>query len=68
MYWNRFDIVEAWFLALEHCHSGMFSEEYRRMCRVMEYFNPSPFLSVERLSENGLVIYENACRRLLGNS
>ncbi len=68
MYWNRFDIVEAWYLALNHCHGGMRSAEYRRMSNMGQaplYFRPSPVLGVDTLTENGLEIYDNACRQLL---
>jgi hypothetical protein len=65
MYWDRFDICEAWYLALAHCHGGQASREYSRLCKLMTYFRPSPFLSVNSLSENGREIYEQACERLL---
>ena len=65
MFFDRFDIVEAWYLALAHCHRGQRSEEYQRLCKVGLYFRPSPFLSVETLTENGRAIYEAACTKLL---
>ena len=65
MYFDRFDIVEAWYLALTHCHGGQWSKEYARRCHMETYFRPSPFLSVESLSENAREIYENACARML---
>lgn len=65
MYWDRFDICEAWYFALSHCHGGGGSSEYLRLCQMGEYFTPSPLLTVESLTENGLVIYKNACQRLL---
>lgn len=64
MYFDRFDIVEAWYLALTHCHGGQWSDEYRRLSRITQYFRPSPMLSVETLSENGQVIYEAACAKI----
>jgi hypothetical protein len=66
MYFDRFDIVEGWYLALCHCHGGQWSREYARLSRMSRYFKPSPFLSVETLTENGREIYENACSKLLG--
>ena len=66
MYWDRFDIIEAWFLALSHCHSGQSSREYLRLCKMKEYFQPCCLLSVTTLSENGEAIYRAACKRLLG--
>lgn len=65
MYFDRFDICEAYFLALSHCHNGQWSKEYARLCKLMSYFKPSPMLSVETLNENAREIYENACNKLL---
>lgn len=67
MYWNRFDICEAWYLALSHCHSGQWSDSYARLCYLTRsgFFKPSPMLSVDSLSENGREIYEKACNTLL---
>lgn len=65
MYFDRFDIVEAWYLALCDCHGGQSSREYARLSRLLRRFKPSPMLSVASLSENGLEIYENACAKLL---
>jgi hypothetical protein len=65
MYFDRFDICEAYFLALSHCHGGQWSKEYARLCKLMRYFKPSPTLSVEDLNENAREIYENACNKLL---
>ena len=67
MYFDRFDICEAWFLALMHCHGGMGSNEYRRLCKLMTYFKPSPLLDVDTLNENARAIYENACDKLLAS-
>lgn len=66
MYFDRFDIVEAWYLALAHCHGGQYSYNYKRLCRMLRWFRPSPMLSVETLNENAREIYENACKRLMG--
>jgi hypothetical protein len=65
MYFNRFDICEAYYLALSHCHNGQWSREYVRLCKMMTYFKPSPFLSLESLDENAREIYENACNKML---
>lgn len=67
MYFDRFDICEAWYLALADCHGGGGSREYQRLSRMSRYFRPSPMLSVETLSENGREIYENACARMLNS-
>jgi len=65
MYFDRFDICEAYFLALSHCHGGQWSREYARLCKLMSYFKPSPMLSIETLSDNGREIYDSACDRFL---
>ena len=65
MYFDRFDICEAYFLALCDCHGGQWSREYARLCKMRTYFTPSPMLSVDHLSENAREIYDNACARML---
>ena len=65
MIFDRFDIAEAYYLALSHCHSGMGSPEYRRLCRMESYFKPRPSLNVSTLSENAFAIYQGACNRIL---
>jgi hypothetical protein len=65
MYFDRFDICEAYYLALSHCHNGQWSVEYSRLCALMRYFKPNPNLSIETLSDNGREIYENACSRMM---
>jgi hypothetical protein len=58
MYFDRFDICEAWYLWLAHNHTGQWSKEYERLCRMERYFRPSPFLTLERLSDNARAIYD----------
>jgi hypothetical protein len=65
MYYDRFDIVEAWYLALMHCHRGQWSREYARLSKLSRRFRPSPLLRVEALSENARAIYVAACARML---
>lgn len=60
MFWDRFDIVEAHYAFCVDYHSGMFSDLYKRSCRISRYFTPSPmFMGFESLSENGQEIYNN---------
>jgi len=68
MYFDRFDICEAYFLALSHCHGGQWSREYARLCKLGQYFRPAPSLSVDTLSDNARVIYDNACARMLSGA
>lgn len=58
MYFDRFDIAEAYYLWLSHNHSGQNSREYARLSRMTQYFSPSPLLTVETLSDNGRAIYD----------
>ncbi len=65
MYFDRFDIAEAYYLALSHCHGGQWSREYARLCKLSRSFTPSSSLSVETLSDNAREIYGAACARML---
>jgi hypothetical protein len=65
-YYNKFDIVEAYYLAYTHCHNGQWSNEYARLCRIQKYFKPSYGLSFNSLSENAREIYINLTNKLLG--
>jgi hypothetical protein len=65
IYFDRFDIAEAYYLALTHCHGGQTSPTYARLCHMGNYFKPSMGLCVESLTDNGLEIYERACERFL---
>jgi hypothetical protein len=67
MQYNRFDICEAYYLALSHCHGGQWSPEYLRLCKMQRYFKPSPSLSQKTLTTNGREIYNAVCFRLLSN-
>jgi hypothetical protein len=58
-YFDRFDICEAWYLYLSHCHGGQWSPEYERLSRLQGYFTPSPMLSVDSLNENARAIYDD---------
>ena len=65
MYFDRFDIAEAWYLALSDCHGGQWSREYARLCKLSRSFFPRRNLSVETLSDNAREIYRAACDRML---
>jgi hypothetical protein len=67
MYFDRFDICEAWYLALSDCHEGQWSDSYRRLSNMLAYFKPSPMLTVDSLSENGREIYDNAIIQIRRN-
>ena len=59
MYWDRFDICEAYYLFFSNYHWGQDSDMYQRMSRMLDYFKPSPMLRYEYLSDNAQVIYDN---------
>lgn len=65
MTFNRFDICEAYYLALSHCHGGQTSREYMRLSRLSRYFTPRRTLSVQTLTTNAREIYNAACFRFL---
>jgi hypothetical protein len=58
MFFDRFDIAEAYYLFFCHYHEGGASAKYRRLSKMARYFKPSPLLSVATLTENGREIYE----------
>lgn len=59
MYWDRFDICEAYYLFFSNYHWGQDSDMYQRMSRMLDYFRPAPLLRYEYLSDNAQVIYDN---------
>jgi hypothetical protein len=60
MYFDRFDILEAYYLYGSEYHSGQFSKEYAYMGRCLNCgFRPSPMLSYQSLTDNGKEIYDN---------
>lgn len=59
MYFNRFDILEAYYLFGKNCHGGMFTKEYKYMGRAHNVgFKPRFYFCWDSLSENGKMIYE----------
>ena len=67
MYYDRFDICEAWYLALSHCHAGAFSPSYKRLCKMQRYFKPGQY-DWRKLNNNARAIYHYACNRLLNRN
>lgn len=62
MYFERFDVVSAWYLYLSHYHEGQFSKKYKRLCKIRTYFNPGMSVEYTNLSNNGREIYNNLCK------
>lgn len=65
MYWDRFDICEAYYLFFADYHEGQGSEKYRRLCQLTRpgFFSPSPLLNLEGLNENARAIYDALVER-----
>jgi uncharacterized protein (DUF1810 family) len=60
MYFDRFDICEAYWCYASDCHEGQFSKIYEIFGRLHELeFSPSMDLSFESLTDNGKDIYNN---------
>ena len=57
MEFNRFDIVEAYYLFFTQYHEGQWSEKYIRLSKITTYFKPA--IGSITLSDNGLAIYNN---------
>ena len=60
-YFDRFDIVEAWYVFLSQWHDGRGRgwASYGRLSRLLSYFKPSSILNNEDdLTENGTLIYD----------
>jgi hypothetical protein len=59
MYWNRFDIVMAYYAYFTEYHRGQGSREYRRLSKLLGYFKPSFNLSSDTLEDNAREIFDN---------
>lgn len=58
MYFNRFDIIAAYWLFLSQYHGGQGSREYARLSWISTVFSPSTLWSEPRdLPENAREIY-----------
>lgn len=59
MYWDRWDIVTAYYCYLTEWHGGQGSPEYARLCRMRRYFRPgASWDGYASLTANGEAIYE----------
>ena len=60
MYFDKFDIVAAYYCYYVDYHSGQFSREYERLSKIQSYFTPSPmFNGYKSLSDNAQAIYDS---------
>ena len=59
MYFDRFDVCEAWYLFASEYHGGAATPLYGVLSRLaLIDFNPSPILSLDSLTENARAIYD----------
>lgn len=64
MYFDRFDVCEAYYCYAVHWDGGMWTREYAYLGRLKRLgFRPAPNLDVEELSENGRAIYDALVER-----
>lgn len=59
--YNRFDIVAAHYCYCVNWHSGQWSKEYSRLCKIASYSRnmPSNLTELANFSENAVWIYLN---------
>lgn len=58
MYFERFDICQAWYMYLSLTHGGQWCPKYARLCRLTEYFKPGA-LNDGAMSDNAKEILHN---------
>jgi hypothetical protein len=58
MFFDRFDIAEAYWCFFCDYHEGQWSKKYQRLSKMSRYFKPRYDLSYETLEENGRAIYD----------
>lgn len=58
IYWDRWDIVSAYYAFYTDWHAGQGSYEYQRLCWIRQYFKPGRYWQgYSSLTENGEAIY-----------
>jgi len=64
MYFDRFDIVAAYYFYFINYHTGQWSEEYKRLSKILRYFKPCPaWHDISDVSENAMEIYNSIVSR-----
>ena len=64
MWFDRFDICEAYWIYADQYHEGMWSDIYRIFGRLNRIgFSPAPSLSEDSLTENGQAILQSLIER-----
>jgi len=59
MYFDRFDIVSAYYVFFVQYHEGQWSDKYRRLCKIQSYFKPGVSVQNGELEDNALEIYKS---------
>ncbi len=60
--YNKFDIADAHYWWNTDHHDGQWSDSYRRLCRISEYFEPLT-LAHGPGTENAQEIYDALCAK-----
>lgn len=64
MYFDQFDICDAFYVFATLYHGGQFSEEYRIFGRLEKIgYQPTDTLNEDTLSDNARVIYDKLVTR-----
>lgn len=66
MFFDRFDIVQAHRMFYRDYHEGQYSDSYRKLCRIDEYYQPSlseSWYNYEDLNDNAKYIYDALVER-----
>lgn len=65
-YFDRFDIVTAYYLFFAHYHEGQGSRMYARLSKILTYFKPGLGVQNNMMNENTQAIYDNLVEREKG--
>lgn len=60
MYFNRYDIISAWYWYLGYTHEGQGSKKYERLSKIMTYYSPGR-CSAGPDTDNAEAIFLNLC-------
>ncbi|MCK5922633.1 MAG: hypothetical protein KAG66_16950 [Methylococcales bacterium] len=64
MYFDRFDIVQAYYLFYSHYHEGLPCGSYQRLCHIKTMYRPNHSDQLlSGLTDNGRVIYDRLVER-----
>ena len=63
MYFNRFDIVLAYYFYFRDYHGGQKSTEYKRLTKIKSYLKCNHCWDICDLNENAKAIYDNLVKR-----